>query len=228
MKNLTIICASVLVASAFGLCGCGSPQKQANKDFFTSGSHEADQRASQRMAQSKQLKGDTSSGGPLAALTTPEDKPHTLYERLGGDSGIQSITDDFVARVMSDPRVNWRRYDVKEGGFFNFHRNRTVEWKGGEDAVKLMKKHISQFLSLATGGPSTYEGKEMHQGARGAANLQSRVRRKRRRLEGNARQAATAGEGAEGAAGNRRVHPPGDCRGPIAALLLCRPFTSCK
>jgi len=37
-------------------CGGGTHQKQ-NRDFFTSGSREADQRASQRMAKEEQLTG---------------------------------------------------------------------------------------------------------------------------------------------------------------------------
>src|ERR1700684_3489425 len=39
--------------------GCGDSPKTQDKNYFTSGSQEADQRADERMAQSEQLKGDS-------------------------------------------------------------------------------------------------------------------------------------------------------------------------
>ena len=46
--------ALIIALSLFTIYGCGQDQKQ-NKDFYTSGNPEADQRADQRMAQSEQL-----------------------------------------------------------------------------------------------------------------------------------------------------------------------------
>ena len=56
-----LLSGSFLVAVAISLLilmGCGAtPAQKANTNFFTSGSREADQRASERMAQSEQLSG---------------------------------------------------------------------------------------------------------------------------------------------------------------------------
>jgi len=49
---------------------------------------------------------------------------------------------------------------VKQGGF-SFHRNKTVTWDENPDSVAALKKHLAQFLSLASGGPARYEGKEI-------------------------------------------------------------------
>src|ERR1044071_7971300 len=60
-----------------GLFGCRStPAQKANSNFFTSGSREADQRASQRMAQTEQLTGTGEGSGEKgvkkAQVTNPE------------------------------------------------------------------------------------------------------------------------------------------------------------
>jgi hemoglobin len=49
---------------------------------------------------------------------------------------------------------------VKRGGF-SFKRNRSVAWKPTNENIAQLKKHFVEFLALATGGPSHYEGKEM-------------------------------------------------------------------
>src|SRR5947199_50798 len=101
----------LLLAAAFG-CRSGNPQKQ-NREFFTSGSREADQRASQTMAKHEQLTGSGEGSGEKGvkkaskvktnADLTPTgstNKPGTtnkpaqvegklaLFDRLGGDAGI--------------------------------------------------------------------------------------------------------------------------------------------
>src|SRR5690349_8650320 len=79
-------------------CGGGTLQKQ-NRDFFTSGSQEADQRASQRMAKAEQLTGSGEGAGekgtkkanpnqaltPTGATNTPAQAQGklSLYKRLG-------------------------------------------------------------------------------------------------------------------------------------------------
>jgi hemoglobin len=140
------------------LCGCGSDQRK-DRDFFTSGSREADQRADQRMAKEQQLRGE----GPDTTSATAK---KTLYDRLGGEKGINALVDDFVARALADPRVNFERKGVKSGGVLGI-RDRSMEWKPtGENQAKL-KKHLAQFISLSTGGPPNYDGrdlKELHKG----------------------------------------------------------------
>jgi hemoglobin len=160
------------------LAGCGSGaggQAQEDREFHTSGSRDADQRAEQRIAKDEQLKGkqeatDAQSkaeqkkqdSNPAANAQTAKAKEEkkSLYDRLGGDKGINSIVEDFTARALADPRVNWERKGVTRGGI-NFKRNVSVEWKPSEDQIKAMKLHIAQFLALATGGPTKYEGREM-------------------------------------------------------------------
>src|ERR1700704_2275412 len=53
-----------LAAALCGVAGCGGKAaKKENRDFFTSGSREADQRASQRMAKDEQLTGSGEGSG---------------------------------------------------------------------------------------------------------------------------------------------------------------------
>lgn len=163
--SLLLLC-FVLVSAA----GCGSAEKE-DKDFFTSGNREADQRADQRMAKAEQLQGDEADKdkGKTEEVRKPgpnndvrERKDLTLYERLGGDQGITAIIDDFTTRALADPRVNWERKGVKRGGF-SLKRNESVEWQASAENVATLKKHMAQFLALATGGPAKYEGKDMAQ-----------------------------------------------------------------
>ena len=148
---------SILLALALALFipGCGGGDtKQQNKDYFTSGSKEADQRAEQRMAQSQQLSGQGSSDTALA------DDKKSLYDRLGGQQGVANLVSDWCDRAMADPRVNWNRKGVTQGGM-SIHRDRSEEWKPSPEDVKVMKAHIAEFIALSTGGPSIYQGQDM-------------------------------------------------------------------
>lgn len=156
----TILCC---VALLFGF-GCGSAEKK-DRDFFTSGSREADQRAEQRVAKVEQLRGESDQKKGADGETTVK---KTLYERIGGEKGVQAIVDDFVPRVLADPRVNWERKGVERGGVLGVGTS-SAEWKPTAENVHRLKKHLAQFLALSTGGPPTYEGrdmKEVHGGMR--------------------------------------------------------------
>ena len=67
----------------------------------------------------------------------------TLYERLGGASGIDTAVDIFYRKVLSDPRIN---------RFFE-----TVDMDGQRAKQKA-------FLTMAFGGPNSYTGKDMREG----------------------------------------------------------------
>jgi hemoglobin len=153
-----LVCCFGLLAST----GCGGEQQTKDKEFFTSGNREADQRAEQRMAQHQQLTGEAGSGDSTVtksqAVLSTDKKP--LYDRLGGSVGIQLIVDDFVTRALADPRVNFARVGVKQGGF-SIHRGRSEQWNGDAENVKILKAHFEEFMALATGGPSKYSGKDM-------------------------------------------------------------------
>jgi hemoglobin len=73
-----------------------------------------------------------------ASPAPPADK--TLFERLGGLPAITAVADEFVNRTTTDPRIMYR--------FFN------------TDPVNL-KKLLTEFVCLATGGPCTYTGRDM-------------------------------------------------------------------
>jgi hemoglobin len=145
-----VLHASTLIATLAILAGCGQPEKQ-DQDFYTSGSTEADQRAEQRITRQQQLRGEG---------TDETDVKRSLYDRLGGERGIRQIVDDYIPRVLADPRVNWQRRGVKSGGFLGMGKE-SQEWDDSPAAVEQLKKHFVQFISLATGGPAYYDGKEM-------------------------------------------------------------------
>jgi hemoglobin len=155
---------AALLCVGFALAaGCGGEAQQSkDKDFFTSGNREADQRADERMAQKQELTGDTANAGGTVtksqAVLANEKKP--LYDRVGGSVGIKLIVDDFVTRAMADPRVNLQRVGIKRGGF-SIHHNQSMEWDASADNVAALKLHLAEFIGLSTGGPSKYTGEDL-------------------------------------------------------------------
>jgi hemoglobin len=158
------------------LAGCGSKDAE-DRTFFTSGNREADQRAEQRIAKDQQLRGegegkhpmksDSKEAKAIAATSPAAPKGKTnakppLYQRIGAEAGISAIVDDFVTRALADPRVNWERKGVASGGTLGFGK-RSMYWDPSADNVNRLKKHLAQFITLATGGQPTYDGKEMRE-----------------------------------------------------------------
>jgi hemoglobin len=171
-----------------GPVGCGTAKTgKKEQDFFTSGSREADQRASQRMARDEQLTGSGEGSAEKGAKKAKPANPGTtdaitnatnkaarvegklaLFDRLGGEPGISNIVADFMPRALQDPRVNWQRKGVKGGGFFR-KGNESGVWQATPLNVANLHKHLVEFLALATGGPAQYSGKGMksaHDGLR--------------------------------------------------------------
>lgn len=166
MKNMGHKITVVLLSAAFSaIVGCGGTKATKQDEFFTSGSREADQRAQQRMAKEQQLGGAPSQKDTKKAQPGTNGVPAqaagklTLFDRLGGEQGITNIVEDFTARVLEDPRVNWQRKGVKRGGIFG--RDESVQWMATTQNVARLKTHLVQFISLATGGPAKYDGKDM-------------------------------------------------------------------
>ena len=175
-----IVC--LLSAALTVVAGCGTTKSEKKKDdFFTSGSREADQRASQQMAKDEQLAGSGEGAGEKGAKKAVAANPASgdqgdkgtnkaaqvegklaLFDRLGGEKGIIAIVDDFTPRALQDPRVNWQRKGVKSSGF-SFHResSESVAWNATDENMAKLKKHLVQFIVLATGGPVHYDGKEI-------------------------------------------------------------------
>jgi len=149
---------SALSASAMLLVlftGCRSHDKPAAKDdgFQTSGSREADQRAEQRITKEEQLRGEATGASSGKAKAT-------LYARLGGQEGVDKIVSDFVDRAIADPRANWERKGVKRGGVLGVGGS-SAEWKPTPENLEQLKRHLAQFIAVATGGPTQYDGKTM-------------------------------------------------------------------
>jgi hemoglobin len=96
---------------------------------------------------------------PAAATTAPakpakvakEKEPtRSLYDRLGGESAIRTVVDDFVARAAADEKVNFARKGVAGH-----------EWQPTPENVQKVKDRLFQFVCVATGGPQKYEGQDM-------------------------------------------------------------------
>jgi hemoglobin len=72
----------------------------------------------------------------------------SLYERLGGIYSIATVVDDFIDRVMSDPRlnanpaVNEAHHKVLPAGF---------------------KYLVTEMVGWASGGPQKYTGRPMRE-----------------------------------------------------------------
>src|SRR5688572_24773569 len=156
MKTMSRTQASILALASLLLVACArgrDSEKDESGEFHTSGSREADQRAEQRVSKEEQLRGE-GEGGEKPKLRAP------LYERLGAEAGIRSIVDDFVERVIADPRANWERKGVKRGGVIGIG-DKSAEWKPTPESIETLKLHLVQFIAVATGGPTTYEGQGM-------------------------------------------------------------------
>lgn len=71
----------------------------------------------------------------------------SLYERLGGCYAIAAVVDDFIDRIMHDPRLNANpkvdeaHHKVSRAGF---------------------KYLVTEQVCHATGGPQRYTGRSMH------------------------------------------------------------------
>lgn len=65
----------------------------------------------------------------------------TLYERLGGASGIAVLVDDLMAAHMINPAVKSRFENIKD--------------------LDHAKKMGAEFFCMGAGGPQTYTGKDM-------------------------------------------------------------------
>ena len=75
----------------------------------------------------------------------------SLYERLGGATGIAALVEDIVEAHMVNPRIKAR--------FLPFR----------EDPKRLSeaKKHLRDFLGMGSGGPEQYGGRSMPRTHRG-------------------------------------------------------------
>jgi hemoglobin len=73
----------------------------------------------------------------------------SLWDRLGGEPAVRAVVDDFVGRAVKDDKVNFFRHG---------HPN---EWKPNDTQVATFKQRLVEFISMASGGPLKYKGRDM-------------------------------------------------------------------
>jgi len=78
-------------------------------------------------------------------MQSPPEKP-SLYDRLGGVYSIATVVDDFIDRVMTDPRLN---------------ANPLVDEAHHRVPPAGFKYLVTEMVCWATGGPQKYTGKSM-------------------------------------------------------------------
>ena len=70
----------------------------------------------------------------------------SLYDRLGGVYAIAVVVDDFIDRIMVDPRLN---------------ANPRVDEAHHRVSPQGFKYYVTEMLCWAAGGPQTYSGRSM-------------------------------------------------------------------
>jgi hemoglobin len=82
---------------------------------------------------------------PAVRRASAADTPSgpALYKRLGGYDAIAAVTDDFLGRLLAEPRL---------AKFFT---------GASHDSKGRIRQHIVDQLCLATGGPCIYTGRTM-------------------------------------------------------------------
>jgi hemoglobin len=80
-------------------------------------------------------------GGAMQAEET-----QSLYERLGGVYAIAVVVDDFIDRIMGDPRLN---------------ANPRVDEAHHRVTPQGFKYYVTEQVCWAAGGPQTYSGRSM-------------------------------------------------------------------
>jgi hemoglobin len=79
----------------------------------------------------------------IVATPAAAQQPPTLYKRLGGYDAIAAVTDEFLARLSTDP------------GFARFFSGHST------DSLKKLRQLVVDQLCAATGGPCVYIGRDM-------------------------------------------------------------------
>ena len=82
----------------------------------------------------------------LAGLGVPagaQQKPETLYKRLGGYDAIAAVVDDFIGRLVADKQL---------GRFFT---------GASADSKKRIRQLVVDQICAASGGPCIYIGRSM-------------------------------------------------------------------
>lgn len=78
-------------------------------------------------------------------------QPTSLYQRLGGAQGIESLVDDIIDGHMTNPAVKSRFLPIKDDPAH----------------FSEVRRHLIEFLASGSGGPEPYTGKDMPTAHRG-------------------------------------------------------------
>ncbi|QIA06456.1 group I truncated hemoglobin [Draconibacterium halophilum] len=78
---------------------------------------------------------------------TKEVEKRTLFERLGGTSGITAIVDDVVQTHMENPAIS----------------KRFTAYNDKPERMAVIKKHTVDFFSAGSGGAVEYKGRSMEE-----------------------------------------------------------------
>ena len=128
MKKTTI--AAVALAALLGAC---APAENTNTATTTNANKATTNTTTNTTTTTTNTATTTASPSPAAGA-----KP--LYERLGGESAISAVIDDFVGRAAADTRINK---------------------KFAKSNIDRLKVHLKQQVCAATGGPCKYTGENM-------------------------------------------------------------------
>jgi len=88
--------------------------------------------------------------GVINAQSAPPENS-SLFERLGGTSGITAIVDDVIEAHMNNPAINAR----------------FKPYQDQPERFAKIREHTIEFFSAGSGGPVEYKGRDMlttHQG----------------------------------------------------------------
>lgn len=75
----------------------------------------------------------------------------SLFQRLGGSTGINTLVEDIVALHMENPVI----------------RARFRPYLDTPEKLAVTKKHLCAFIEAGTGGSATYTGRDMRNAHRG-------------------------------------------------------------
>lgn len=85
-------------------------------------------------------------------IAPSKDAKKTMWDRLGGETGVRKVVDDFVFVAAEDKKVN-------------FFRDGKVKLDG--KGVQHLKQMLVELISANTGGPLKYTGKDMKEAHKG-------------------------------------------------------------
>lgn len=86
---------------------------------------------------------------------TMQQSKRSLYDRLGGETAIKTVVNDFVDRTAANPKVNFAR------------KGTDYEWQATPENVKHVKEKLVEQICAASGGSQKYTGRDMKSVHRG-------------------------------------------------------------